>query len=102
MSSRPEECPYCGLDHPNNEACPAVGAPAPAPAPEPAPQPEASLRDIWMLIGRIEERTRAGRVIASWKRYVATHQPEAFEMQAILSKVALEILCSTEEPDDAP
>lgn len=55
------------------------------------------LRETWVLIGRLEERTRAVRVVASWKDYCAHHAPGSHELQAILSKVALEILCSTEE-----
>jgi hypothetical protein len=71
--------------------------------PEAPPAPPADpSRELWVFIGRLEERTRAARVVASWKRYCAHHAPNNHEAQALLSKVALEILCTTgEEATDA-
>lgn len=59
-----------------------------------APAPE---REMWVLIGRIEERTRCGRVVADWKRFAATQKPDDFDTQALLSQVVLEIIYATEE-----
>lgn len=63
----------------------------------PAPDDPGSLREMWVFIGRLEERARAARVVASWKRYAAHHAPVNYEAQALLSKAALEIMCSIEE-----
>lgn len=87
------DCLLCGTVHPQSEGCP--GVPAPVASPE---------RELWRFIGHVEERTRAARVVARWKRFCATQSPGDFELQAVLSKVALEILCAVEEEggDDAP
>lgn len=71
-------------------------APDPSPAPAPGEAPADPMRDLWVFIGRLEERARAARVVARWKRYAGHHAPGNYEAQALLSKVALEILCSTE------
>ncbi len=58
---------------------------------------EGTLREMWVFIGRLEERARAARIVASWKRYAAHHAPANYEAQALLSKAALEIMCAVEE-----
>jgi hypothetical protein len=70
--------------------------------PDPEAIPLAPERELWLMIGHIEERSRAARVVARWKRYAAHHAPGNVEAQGLLSKVALEILCAVEEePTDA-
>lgn len=62
----------------------------------PIAQPHAT-REMWVFIGRLEERARAARIIASWKRYAMHHAPDNHAAQGLLSKAALEILCAIEE-----
>lgn len=59
--------------------------------------PDQTARDMWVFIGRLEERARAARVVAQWKRYALHHAPNNHEAQALLSKAALEIMCALEE-----
>ena len=70
----------------------------PSQAADPPLSPE---RELWRMIGAVEERTRAARIIARWRAYAAHHAPANVEAHALLSKAALEILCAVEGEADA-